>query len=124
MTGTYGFTALHHVLLAVPPGSEDTCRAFWSGVLGMIEIEKPPALARRGGCWFRAGAIEIHLGVDPDFQPLRKGHPGILVSGVRTLAAHLEGAGVPVRWNDDFPAYDRFYSTDPFGNRLEFMQPR
>lgn len=114
---------LHHVQLAIPAGGEDACRAFWGGVLGMQELEKPPVLAARGGCWFRGGGLEVHLGVEEPFTPARKAHPGLLVTGLPALAAALEGAGHLVTWDADFPGHDRFYSADPFGNRLEFLEP-
>ena len=114
---------LHHVQLAVPAGSEDACRAFYVGVLGLTEVPKPPALAARGGLWVRADALELHLGVEDDFRPARKAHPGILVGDVDALAARLTAAGVAVRWDGDFPGHRRCYADDPVGNRLEFLQP-
>jgi hypothetical protein len=90
----------------------------------MAELDKPPVLAARGGCWFRGGGVEVHLGVEEDFAPARKAHPGILVDGLRALADRLVEAGVEVTWDDEFPGHDRFYAHDPFGNRLEFMEPR
>jgi catechol 2,3-dioxygenase-like lactoylglutathione lyase family enzyme len=117
------FEGLHHVQLAIPAGGEDECRRFWAGLLGMHELEKPPALAARGGCWFRSGALEIHLGVETEFRAAGKAHPGIVVSDLRALADRLQAGLVPVSWDDDFPGFDRFYSSDPFGNRLEFLQP-
>jgi DNA-binding transcriptional MerR regulator/catechol 2,3-dioxygenase-like lactoylglutathione lyase family enzyme len=114
---------LHHVQLAIPPGGEDRCRAFWGGVLGMRELEKPPVLAARGGCWFRGGGLEVHLGVEDPFAPARKAHPGLLVAGLEDLAEALERAGHEVTWDDAFPGHDRFYAADPFGNRLEFLEP-
>lgn len=89
----------------------------------MTELEKPPALAARGGCWFRSGGVEVHLGVEQDFQPARKAHPGILVSNLRALAARLEQSGAEVQWDAEFPGHERFYSWDPLGNRLEFLEP-
>jgi hypothetical protein len=86
-------------------------------------VAKPPVLAARGGCWFRGGGLEVHLGVEPDFSPASKAHPGILVTDLHALAERLENAGVAVLWDDAFTGYDRFYAGDPFGNRLEFMQP-
>jgi catechol 2,3-dioxygenase-like lactoylglutathione lyase family enzyme len=121
--GTFSLTKLHHVQLAIPAGSEDACRRFWGETLGMTELAKPSALAARGGCWFGGGGVEIHLGVEADFAPARKAHPGILVSGLKELAARLESAGIPVQWDDEMPGYERFYAADPFGNRLEFLQP-
>ena len=112
---------LHHVQLAVPPGSEDECRRFYVDVLGMTEVAKPPALATRGGLWVRADRLEIHLGVEPDFRPARKAHPGILVSDLDALAERLCAHGVEVTWDDNFPGYRRFYAFDNAGNRLEFL---
>jgi hypothetical protein len=90
----------------------------------MAELEKPPVLAARGGCRFRGDGVEVHLEVEPDFMPARKAHPGILVRGLRELAASLEPDGIEVTWDDEFPGHDRFYAPDPFGNRLEFLEPR
>jgi catechol 2,3-dioxygenase-like lactoylglutathione lyase family enzyme len=114
---------IHHVQLTCPAGSEECLRAFYGGVLGLTEIDKPPALARRGGCWFRGFGIELHLGVEPDFRPARKGHPGLLVSNLDDWAGRLTAAGYPVTFDDDFPGMRRFYSEDPHGNRLEFLEP-
>ncbi|WP_269810462.1 VOC family protein [Kineosporia sp. NBRC 101677] len=118
----YGYR-LHHVQLAIPPGSEDAAREFYVKVLGMLEVQKPPVLAARGGLWVRADALEIHLGVEPDFVAARKAHPGILVQNIDKLAEVLQRAGVPVSWDEHFPGHRRFYAPDPFGNRLEFLQP-
>jgi catechol 2,3-dioxygenase-like lactoylglutathione lyase family enzyme len=120
----YRFARVHHVQLAIPPGGEDASRAFWREALGMRELAKPPVLAARGGCWFGADGIEVHLGVERDFVPARKAHPGLLISRLRDLAARLEEHGVAVQWDDDFPGHDRFYAHDPFGNRVEFLEPK
>jgi catechol 2,3-dioxygenase-like lactoylglutathione lyase family enzyme len=117
------FERLHHVQLAIPPDGEETARAFYAGVLGMSEVDKPEALRPRGGCWFRGGGWEVHLGVQPDFRPARKAHPGVLVDGLDHLAATLTAAGRPVQWDPDFPGHRRFYSADDHGNRLEFLEP-
>jgi hypothetical protein len=81
-------------------------------------------LAARGGCWFRGGGLEVHLGVEQEFSPARKAHPGILVEDLPALAAALEAAGVGVSWDGEFPGHRRFYASDPFGNRLEFLEPQ
>ena len=109
--------------LAMPGGEEQTARDFFVGVLGMVEMTKPPALAARGGAWFRAGDVELHLGVEDDFHPARKGHPGIVVTDLDAVVGQLAGAGQDVRWDSDFPGFRRVYAHDPFGNRLEFLQP-
>ncbi|MFJ6797809.1 VOC family protein [Streptomyces sp. NPDC091268] len=116
-------TAVDHVQLAAPPGSEDRLRAYYRDVLGMTEIPKPPVLAARGGCWFAAGPVQLHLGVEAGFTPARKAHPGLRVTGIEAYARRLEERGAKVVWNDDLPGHRRFYSEDPVGNRLEFLEP-
>ncbi len=118
----YKVAGLHHVQLAIPAGEEEACRRFWGELLGMTEITKPPGLVARGGCWFRGGQLEVHLGVEADFSPARKAHPGILVDGLTDLAARFEAAGLTVTWDEQLTGYDRFHAFDPFGNRLEFLQ--
>lgn len=116
------YERLHHVQLAIPPGGEQVAREFYGTVLGMQELEKPSVLAARGGCWFRAGGWEVHLGVEAEFTPAKKAHPGVLVTDIEAVAASLERAGMPVEWDADFPGHRRFYSADGHGNRLEFLQ--
>lgn len=115
--------AVDHVQLAAPPGSEDALRTYYVGVLGMAEIPKPPALAARGGCWFRAGTVQLHLGIEADFRPAKKAHPGLRTTGIEAYAARLAARGAPVTWDDALPGHKRFYSEDPVGNRLEFLEP-
>jgi catechol 2,3-dioxygenase-like lactoylglutathione lyase family enzyme len=114
---------LHHVQLAMPAGREDEARAFFGGVLGMTEVEKPPVLAARGGAWFRGGGVEIHLGVEEPFAPARKAHPGLVVVDLDDAARRVATTGQDVTWDTDFPGFRRFYAQDPFGNRLEFLEP-
>lgn len=120
--GRRGGLALHHVQIAIPSGGEERGRAFYTGLLGMTEIQKPPSLNDRGGCWFRADGVELHLGVDTDFVPARKAHPGFMVTGIDSLADRLSAAGHQVSWDTRLPEFRRFHTTDPFGNRLEFLQ--
>lgn len=117
------FTGLHHMQLAMPAGQEVRAREFYVTVLGMVEIDKPPVLAARGGAWFRGGGLELHLGVEDDFRPARKGHPGILVEELDEIARRVATTGQDVTWDRDFPGFRRFYAHDPFGNRLEFLEP-
>ncbi len=117
-----GFHGLHHVQLAIPPGGEEFARKFYGDVLGMTELEKPSALAARGGCWFRLGGLEIHLGVEEGFRPAAKAHPGILVGGLDRLADALAERGRDVQWDGNFPHHRRFYTCDLHGNRLEFLE--
>ena len=115
--------SVDHVQLAAPPGSEDLLRSFYTGVLGMTEIPKPPVLAARGGCWFQAGTVRLHLGIDPGFRPSPKTHPGLRVTGIEACAARLEPHGIRVLQDSDLPGHRGFYAWDPVGNRLEFLEP-
>jgi catechol 2,3-dioxygenase-like lactoylglutathione lyase family enzyme len=115
---------IDHVQLAMPAGREDEARAFYQGVLGIPEIAKPAHLALRGGCWFERGSLKVHLGVEEDFVPARKAHPGFIVDGLRELAASLQRAGHHVSRDQPLEGYDRLYVDDPFGNRIELMEPK
>jgi len=120
---------VNHVQPAIPADGEDRGRAYWVGLLGLAELPKPPVLAARGGCWFDAAAFQVHLGVEQDFRPARKAHPAFEVRGVRVRAlAERLAAGYKVVWSDEVPGQDhvlpkRCHTADPFGNRLEFLEP-
>jgi catechol 2,3-dioxygenase-like lactoylglutathione lyase family enzyme len=114
---------LHHVQLAAPPGSEDLLRHFYGTVLGMTEVPRPPALADRGGAWFRSGGLELHVGIEADFRPAGKAHPGILVTDIDAVVRRLGDHGGAVQWDDTFPGFRRCYLADPHGNRLELLEP-
>jgi catechol 2,3-dioxygenase-like lactoylglutathione lyase family enzyme len=114
---------LDHVQVAVPLGAEAACRAFYVTLLGMPEIDKPPALKARGGIWVKAGPRQLHLGVERDFAPARKAHPALRVAHLDDLAARLAAQGCAVVRDDaTIPGLRRFHTYDPFGNRLEFVE--
>ncbi|WP_029917292.1 VOC family protein [Caulobacter sp. UNC358MFTsu5.1] len=115
--------AIDHVQLAMPPGGEDAARRFYGDVLGLPETPKPEHLARRGGCWFEDGGLKIHLGVEADFRPARKAHPGLLVSNLPALKAKLSDGGFALKDDEPLEGYDRIYVDDPFGNRIELLEP-
>ncbi|HNQ06933.1 MAG TPA: VOC family protein [Tetrasphaera sp.] len=119
---SFRITRLQHVQLAIPPGGEQASRSFWVDALGFIEVPKPPMLAVRGGCWFRLGDLEMHMGIEEPFVPARKAHPALLATDLDALAARLTEAGGEVRWSQEVPGTKRFHTDDPFGNRLEFIE--
>ncbi|MGZ9809572.1 glyoxalase [Pseudoroseicyclus sp. H15] len=112
---------IDHVQLAIPAGGEAAGRAFWVDLLGRTELPKPEGLAGRGGLWLRAGAVELHLGVAEPFVPAAKAHPCFAVPDLDALAKALGDAGHPVRWDEAIAGRRRFFTDDPFGNRVEFM---
>jgi catechol 2,3-dioxygenase-like lactoylglutathione lyase family enzyme len=115
--------SLDHVQLAMPAGREAEARAFYAGLLGIPEVEKPANLAKRGGCWFERGGLKVHLGVESNFQPARKAHPAFIVENLAALSAKLTEAGYPVVADEPLKGYTRVYVNDPFGNRIELMEP-
>ncbi|MBA4165264.1 MAG: glyoxalase [Erythrobacter sp.] len=112
---------IDHVQLAIPAGGEDKARAFFVAVLGMREVPKPTNLSP-SGCWFESGALSLHIGVDPDFRPAAKAHPALLVDDLASLRARLEAAGCETRDDEPIEGYQRCFTSDPFGNRIELMQ--
>jgi catechol 2,3-dioxygenase-like lactoylglutathione lyase family enzyme len=110
---------IDHVQIAAPPGRDDETRAFYGHLLGMEELPKPEALRARGGCWFRAGAQEVHVGIEEPFAPARKAHPGFVASGLDEIRARLRAAGVGYEDDRKIEGVDRLFVHDPFGNRLE-----
>jgi catechol 2,3-dioxygenase-like lactoylglutathione lyase family enzyme len=119
-------TGLDHVQVAAPPNAEPEARRFYGSLLGLPEIEKPPGLAETGGAWFACGAQQLHVGVQDPFLASRKAHPGLAVADAATLdvlAGRLASAGAPVRWDDRLPEVRRFYTEDPWGNRIELCVP-
>jgi catechol 2,3-dioxygenase-like lactoylglutathione lyase family enzyme len=105
------------VQVAAPPGCEDAARAFYGSVLGLVEVEKPEPLRGRGGVWFE----QLHVGVEQDFAPARKAHPALRVEDLDGVAERLGAAGAPVQWDEALPGVRRFYTADPWGNRIELL---
>ncbi len=117
---------LDHVQVAAPAGCEEDARAFYGGLLGLEEIEKPPVLAARGGVWFRVGEQELHVGVAEPFTPATKAHPALRLDSAAALddlANRLERAVVAVARPDpdEIPETARIFVADPWGNRLELL---
>ena len=115
--------SLHHVQLAMPPGEEDAARRFYAGLLGVPEVAKPANLAKRGGCWFVQGPLQIHLGVEADFRAAKKAHPALQVEDLPALRKRLAEASCTLRDDEPLEGYDRVYVDDPFGNRIELLEP-
>jgi catechol 2,3-dioxygenase-like lactoylglutathione lyase family enzyme len=115
--------SLHHIQLAMPKGRESEAVAFYSGVLGLNETLKPEALRGRGGVWFERGDVRVHLGVEDPFAPARKAHPAFAVADLDAVAARLDDLGLAWRRDIDLPGMRRLFIDDPFGNRIELLQP-
>lgn len=113
---------INHVQLAMPVGGESLARQFYGELLGLSEIPKPPNLAARGGAWFQCGPLQLHLGVEAEFRPAKKAHPALLVEGLDHFRETLKTAGYAVKFDEPLVEFERFFTADPFGNRIEFME--
>jgi catechol 2,3-dioxygenase-like lactoylglutathione lyase family enzyme len=115
---------LDHVQVAAPrrDGVEDEARAFYGGLLGLQEIDKPDSLKPKGGVWFSLGSGQLHVGLEDSFTPARKAHPALLVTDLAALRSSLKAAGAPTSDAEPIPGVNRFYVHDPFGNRIELME--
>ena len=113
------WVAIDHVQIAMPVGGETEARSFFVGVFGMVEMPKPPSMAARGGCWFEAGGVRIHVGAEADFRPNRKAHPALLV---RDLVGFIQRSDIAATWDDEIPGVVRCHIDDPWGNRIELIE--
>lgn len=112
------WVGIDHVQLAIPVGGEDEARAFYAGVLGLVEVPKPEVMAARGGAWFEAGTVRVHVGAEADFVPARKAHPALTV---RHLRSFVESRRLDAAWNTEIDGLVRCHVSDPFGNRIELV---
>ena len=114
--------AIDHVQIAMPVGGEAAARGFFGGILGLVELPKPTDMAARGGCWFAVATLQLHLGVEADFRPARKAHVALRTDALVELRRKLVTAGHET--HDDTPVNGRarFFTADPFGNRIEFVE--
>ena len=115
------FSSIDHVQLAMPAGKEEQAREFYGGLLGMVEIEKPSELKKRGGCWFQSGVVQIHLGVEVEFRPARKAHPALRCVDYDGLTSQLRNACLEAIDDPSIPGVRRCHISDPFGNRIELI---
>jgi catechol 2,3-dioxygenase-like lactoylglutathione lyase family enzyme len=116
---------LSHINITMPEGGEAAARRFYAGHLGLRELPKPESLRDRGGLWFDAGGLHLHLSIEEkrSEQPDRQRHFGLGCGDLEKLKTRLKAAGV--RIEDGPPApWKRFFAYDPFGNRIEIHHPQ
>ncbi|WP_175989104.1 glyoxalase [Bacillus sp. Marseille-Q1617] len=116
------FKGIDHIQLAAPENCESDARRFYGEIIGLKEIPKPENLRGRGGCWFQFGSQEIHVGIQKDFVPATKAHPGLLVEGLDSFRSTLTLKGIEVKEDTPINGRNRFFVSDPFGNRIEFLE--
>jgi catechol 2,3-dioxygenase-like lactoylglutathione lyase family enzyme len=114
--------AVDHIQLAIPPEGENLAREFYGEILGLREKLKPEHLAKRGGIWFEQYDLKLHLGIDYNFYPAKKAHPGLLVEDLDEIVSRCEKSGYSFLAGEDVEGYRQVYVTDPFGNRIELLE--
>ncbi|MDQ6418585.1 VOC family protein [Paenibacillus sp. LHD-117] len=121
---TFRFIGIDHVQLAAPPGCEEEARRFYGSILGWPELRKPESLQARGGVWFQCGSSQVHVGVQKEFRPAEKAHPGFAVDDLASLRSNLIASGVQALDDElrEEEGIRRLFAKDPFGNRLEFLE--
>lgn len=122
MSMAFTIKKIDHIQLAAPKGCEVAAREFFSGILGLFEVEKPEELKKRGGVWFEFGTYQLHIGVEDPFLPAKKAHPAFVVENIEELKEHLRAKEVTFTEDDLLPGASRIHIHDPFGNRLELLE--
>jgi len=115
---------IDHVQVAAPAGAEAAARRFYGELLNLPELDKPEPLRARGGAWFACGPHQLHVGIADPFAPAMKAHPALAVAAgdLDRLAKRLADAGCAVSWDNTIPGTRRFFTTDPWGNRIELVE--
>ena len=116
------FRRLDHVQICIPFGKEGEARAFYTDILGLIEIEKPVSLRDNGGLWYRIGDIQLHIGVEEN-RLKTKAHPAFEVVNIKAIRAYFKSSSIPIQEEIPIVGITRFSFFDPFGNRIEFLEP-
>ena len=115
---------VHHIQVTIPRGTEEEGRRFYCQLLALQEIEKPAVLKERGGFWLQVGNRQIHVGVEDGVERERtKAHIAYEVTDISVLRAYLQENGIPILDEVPLPGLIRFQIRDPFGNKIEFIQP-
>jgi catechol 2,3-dioxygenase-like lactoylglutathione lyase family enzyme len=113
-----------HAQITIPSDADQIAREFYLEFLGLSEIAKPENLKARGGFWMDAGNLMVHVGVQDGID--RKGsknHVAYRVDNLAAWRAKLAAREIEILEGLPIPGVERFEFRDPFGNRLEFLQP-
>jgi catechol 2,3-dioxygenase-like lactoylglutathione lyase family enzyme len=114
---------IDHVQITVPGKAVAEARAFYCGLLGLREVEKPDVLQERGGFWLQVGDRQVHVGTEEGVERrATKAHVAYAVTDVAEWRSRLAAAGVEAIDAIPIPGFERFEFRDPFGNRVEMIQ--
>ncbi len=90
---------LQHTSMLIPPGAQESVRAFYGGVLGLEEKQPPHSLAHLNLVWFAAGEGEMELHFLPDPNPpdgTDQRHICLVVDDLEDYRRRLTEAGATI----------------------------
>lgn len=115
---------LHHAQVTIPRGAEEEAREFYCGFMSLREIEKPDSLKGRGGFWLQVGDRQVHVGTEEGVnRHATKAHLAYEVTNLDLWESRLESSGFELPESVPIPGFVRLEFRDPFGNRIELIQP-
>jgi catechol 2,3-dioxygenase-like lactoylglutathione lyase family enzyme len=108
--------------LPFPWSAVAEARAFYCGLLGLREVEKPAALQERGGFWLQVGDRQVHVGTEEGVdRRATKAHVAYAVTEIAEWRTRLTAAAVEFLDGIPISGRDRIEFRDPFGNRVELI---
>lgn len=115
---------VHHAQITIPSTTTDLARQFYCGVLGFTEIPKPDSLRHKGGFWVQLSNLDLHISLEDGIdRTATKVHLAYQVDDLAEMRQLITAEGLTIKESIPFAGFDRFECRDPFGNRIEFIQP-
>ena len=96
-------------------------RRFYRDLLGLREIP-PPRTFDFVVLWFELGNHQLHLLLKDKPDTLSPRHFALRVADVAAARRYFAERGVPTQETIRIPGADRFFISDPDGNRIEIIQ--
>lgn len=112
-------TQIDHVSVLVTDLARS--RHFYRDVLGLKEIAKPKTFDFKV-LWFDLGNQQLHLLQKPHPDTRSPRHFALRVGNVEAARGHFRGRGIEIQETTAIPNCDRFFISDPDGNRIEIIQ--
>ena len=116
------FSQIHHGSVAVR--DLERAAAFYRDVLGLLEIAIPSTFPAAGlnVRWFQIGDQQIHLVPESVNHPPSQRHLALQVDDAQAARTRLRAKGIDIDEAVLIPGADRFFITDPDGNRIEIIE--
>jgi catechol 2,3-dioxygenase-like lactoylglutathione lyase family enzyme len=112
-------TQIDHVSVVIT--DVERSRRFYRDLLGLKEIAKPRTFDFVV-LWFDLGNQQLHLLLRPQPDTQSPRHFALRVADVRAARAYFHRHSVNVQETTPIPGADRFFISDPDGNRIEIIQ--